>query len=63
MDKIHLQQNVLEQTENPQRRPKEGLLAIATEHVPNAARHVQGEGLAVEREDPGRQGFTTFGFF
>lgn len=59
MDKIHLQQHVLKQTENPQRRPKEGLLAIAAEHVPDAARHVQGEGLAVEREDPGKQGFTT----
>lgn len=58
VDEIHLQQHVLKQTENPQRRPKEGLLAIAAEHVPNAARHVQGEGLAVEREDPGKQGFT-----
>lgn len=57
VDEIHLQQNVLEQAENPQRRPKERLLAIATEHVPNAARHVQGEGLAVEREDPAKQGF------
>lgn len=55
VDEVHLQQDVLKQTQDPQRGPEQRLLAVPTEHVPNSACHVQGEGLTIECEDPGRE--------
>lgn len=55
VDEVHLQQDVLEQPQDPQRGPEQRLLAVPTEHIPNSACHVQGEGLTVECEDPGQE--------
>ena len=52
VDEVHLQQDFLEQTQDTQPRPKQALLPVPTEDVPHSTRHVQGEGLTVQREDP-----------
>ncbi len=54
-----MQQDVLVEPQDPQSRPEQELLAIPKEKVPNSARHVQREGLGVERQDPGG-GFRCF---
>lgn len=54
VDEVHLEQDVLEETQDAQPRPKQALLAVPTENVPHPARHVQREGLTVQSEDPGR---------
>lgn len=51
-DEVHLQQDVLMETQDSQTRPEQELLAVPEEDVPDSARHVQGEGLSVERQDP-----------
>ena len=54
VDEVHLEQDVLEETQDAQPRPKQALLAVPTEDVPHPARHVQRERLTVQSEDPGR---------
>lgn len=55
VDEVHLQQDVLEEAQDPQAGPEQALLAVPAEHVPHPARHVQRERLTVQREDPGRK--------
>lgn len=47
-DQVHVQQDVLVQSQDPQSRPEQEVLPIPQENVPHSARHVQGEGLSVE---------------
>lgn len=54
VDEVHLEQDVLKQTQDAQPRPKQTLLPVPTEDVPHPTRHVQGERLAVQSEDPGQ---------
>lgn len=53
VDEVHLQQDVLVQAQDAQSRTEQTLLPIPTEDVPHPTRHVQGEGLTVQSEDPG----------
>lgn len=41
VDEVHLQQDVLEEAQDPQTRPEQALLTVPAEHVPHAASHVQ----------------------
>lgn len=56
VDEVHLEQDVLEETQDAQTGPEERLLPVPTEDVPHPARHVQRERLAVQSEDPGTGG-------
>lgn len=51
-----MQQNVLVQPQDAESGPEQELLPVTEEDVPNSARHVQGEGLRVERQDPEGRG-------
>lgn len=51
-----MQQDLLVEPQDPQSCPEQELLSIPKENVPDSARHVQGKGLRVERQDPGREG-------
>lgn len=53
VDEVHAGQDVLVEAQQAQRRAEQELLAVPAEDVPHAARQVQGQGLAVEGEDPG----------
>lgn len=52
VDEVHLQQDLLVQTQDPQPRPKQALLAVPAKDVPHPTRHVQWERLTVQGEDP-----------
>lgn len=52
-DEVHVQQDVLVEPQDPQSCPEQELLPIPKDNVPDSARHVQREGLCVERQDPG----------
>lgn len=52
MDEVHLQQDLLEQPQDTEPRPEQALLPVPTEDVPHPTRHVQGERLTVQGEDP-----------
>lgn len=52
VDEVHLHQDVLVQTQDAQPRPKQTLLPVSAENVPDPTRHVQREGLTVQSEDP-----------
>lgn len=52
VDEVHLQQDVLEEAQDPKARPEQALLTVAAEHIPHTARHVQRQRLTVEGEDP-----------
>lgn len=56
VDEVHLQQDVLVQTQDTQASTKQTLLPVPTEYVPHPTRHVQREGLTVQSEDPGQMG-------
>lgn len=47
VDEVHLGQDVLEELQDAQRRAEQELLAVAAEHIPNAAGQVQGQRFAV----------------
>lgn len=53
VNEVHPGQDVLEQPEEAQGRAEQELLPITAEHVPDPAGQVEGQGLAVESEDPG----------
>lgn len=55
-DEVHMPQDFLVKPQDPQSCPEEELLSIPKENVPDSAGHVQGKGLCVERQDPGREG-------
>lgn len=52
VDEVHLQQDVLEESQDPETRPEQTLLTVATEYIPHTARHIQRQRLTVEGEDP-----------
>lgn len=52
VDEVHLQQDVLEEAQDPETRPEQTLLTVTAEDVPHTARHVQRQRLTVEGEDP-----------
>lgn len=52
VDEVHLQQDVLVQTQDPETSSEQTLLAVTTEDVPHATRHVKGEGLTEKGEYP-----------
>lgn len=52
VDKVHLQQDVLEEAQDPETRPEQTLLTVAAEHIPYTACHVQRQRLTVEGKDP-----------
>lgn len=53
MNEVHPGQDVLEQPKEAQGRAEQELLPVSAEHVPDPAGQVEGQGLAVESEDPG----------
>lgn len=55
VDEVHLDQDVLVKPQDAQPGPEQTLLPVSAEHVPDAASHVQREGLTVQSEDPGGQ--------
>lgn len=56
VDEVHLHQDVLVQPQDAQPRPKQTLLPVSAENVPDSTRHVQREGLTVQSEDPKQRG-------
>lgn len=52
VDEVHWSQNILEESQQAQRRAKQELLAVPAEHVPHPTRQVQRQRLAVQSEDP-----------
>lgn len=54
VDEVHGGQDVLVETQQPQPRAEQELLAVSAEHVPHPARQVQRQRLAVQGKDPGR---------
>lgn len=52
VDEVHVQEHVLVQAQDPQGCAEQELLSVSAEHVPDAARHVQRQGLAVECKNP-----------
>lgn len=55
VDEVHLEQDVLEETQDAQSGPEQTLLAVPAEDVPHPARHVQRQRLTVQSEDPDRR--------
>ena len=53
VNEVHPGQDVLKQPEEAQGRAEQELLPVTAEHVPDPAGQVEGQGLAVESEDPG----------
>jgi len=53
VDEVHGGQHVLVPAQQAQARAEQELLAVPAEHVPDPARQVQRQGLAVQGEDPG----------
>ncbi len=52
VDEVHLQEHFLVEPQNPKPRAEQELLPVSAEHVPHPTRHIQGQGLSVEGEDP-----------
>lgn len=55
VDEIHGGQDVLIEAQQAQRRAEQELLPVPAEHVPHPTRQIQGQRLAVQREDPEKQ--------
>lgn len=53
VDEVHVRQHLLVEAQQAQCRAEQELLTVPAEHVPHPTRQVQGQGLTVEREDPG----------
>lgn len=61
VDEVHAGQDVLVEAQQAQRRAEQELLAVPAEDIPDAARQVQRQRLAVQREDPEGRGAKALG--